>query len=296
MAGESARESARRQREKADRLARAAAMYEKGADGEEATAACLALLPKDQFTVFHDVRWPGRRYANIDHVVVGPGGVFVIDSKNWSGRIKVDNGVLRQNGRQRETTVAGAAEAALAVARLVTVVDVNHVMPVLCFVRDEKLAGWSRDVMVCSTGNIGELLTTRRVVLSAADRLEASMQLDAQFRAAGVTTGSVPQPAARSGAYAVAPPQRTPAVNHSRREPPRGSRAPRQSRKSKVPRFKLVFIATFAGLILLRPDLWQAGSRAAGEWLADRFTSGLEQPDPTPTPKPSAPPPAAPTR
>lgn len=62
----------------------------RGADGEEGTAARLAALPNDQFTVFHDVRWPRRRYANFDHVVVGPDGVFVIDSKNWSGRIKVD--------------------------------------------------------------------------------------------------------------------------------------------------------------------------------------------------------------
>lgn len=119
MAGESAHESARRQREKAERLLRSAELHEKGAEGERVTAAVLDRLPGEEWTVIHDVRWPGRRFANVDHVVIGPSGVFVVDSKNWSGRIEVRDQVLRQNGYKREPAVAGAAEAALAVARLV---------------------------------------------------------------------------------------------------------------------------------------------------------------------------------
>ena len=115
MAGESARESARRQRAKAQRLLRSAEMWERGADGEAATAQVLQTLPPG-WVVLHDLRWPGRRFANIDHVVIGPPGVFVIDSKNWSGRIDVRHDVLRQNGRQREKAVAGAADSALALA------------------------------------------------------------------------------------------------------------------------------------------------------------------------------------
>ena len=118
MAGESARESARRQREKAARLQRSAELWERGADGEQATAAALDALPKDTWTVFHDVHWPGRKYANVDHVAVGPSGIFVIDSKNWSGMITIRDNVLRQSGRAREDAVVGAAEAALAVARV----------------------------------------------------------------------------------------------------------------------------------------------------------------------------------
>ena len=74
--------------------------------------------PRTRWTVFHDVRWPGRKYANIDHVAVGPSGIFVIDSKNWSGMITIRDNVLRQSGRAREEAVVGAAEAALAVARV----------------------------------------------------------------------------------------------------------------------------------------------------------------------------------
>lgn len=63
MAQESAREMARRQRERAERLAQSAEAWERGADGEAATARALDALPPSEWTVFHDVRWPGRQRA-----------------------------------------------------------------------------------------------------------------------------------------------------------------------------------------------------------------------------------------
>jgi hypothetical protein len=165
MAGESARDVAQRQRAKAERLARSAALWERGAEGEEAVAAALAQLPSETWTVFHDVKWPGRRYANVDHIVVGPPGVFVIDAKNWSGQVAVKGDVLRQNGFSRERDVAGAAEAGLAVAGLVPLLKPNLVHPVLCFVSDEELSGWVRDVMVCTTSNVARMLAARPAVL-----------------------------------------------------------------------------------------------------------------------------------
>jgi Nuclease-related domain len=59
----------------------------KGGHGEQLTARRLARLP-DSWHVFHDLKVPvPDSMANLDHVVVGPTGVFVIDSKAWSGRI-----------------------------------------------------------------------------------------------------------------------------------------------------------------------------------------------------------------
>jgi hypothetical protein len=40
--------------------------------------------------VLHDLAVPGSP-ANIDHLVIGPSGVFVIDSKQWTGSI--DQGI-----------------------------------------------------------------------------------------------------------------------------------------------------------------------------------------------------------
>ena len=61
--------------------------WQSGAEGERQTAQSLAALRQHGWLVLHDLHWPGRPFANIDHIAVGPGGVVVIDSKNWSGRI-----------------------------------------------------------------------------------------------------------------------------------------------------------------------------------------------------------------
>lgn len=164
-AGESAYEVARRQREKAERLQRSAALWEQGAAGEVEVAKALEALPPG-WVVLHDLAWPGRPKANIDHVVIGPSGVFVVDAKNWSGTVEVRGHVLRQNGRQREQAVSSAAEAAIALQHVVP--DSHPCFAVLCFVGDKALSGWVRDVVVCSTDNLVAMLTSRPVVLDSA--------------------------------------------------------------------------------------------------------------------------------
>jgi hypothetical protein len=59
---------------------------------ERKTAKALRRLPKEEWRVWHDLlREDG---TNIDHVVVGVAGVFLLDSKTLTGRITVDNAGL----------------------------------------------------------------------------------------------------------------------------------------------------------------------------------------------------------
>jgi hypothetical protein len=70
--------------------------WERGAIGEELMAERLKDLP-GTFRVLHDRRIPGTR-ANIDHIVVGPTGVWVIDAKRYEGQrpsLHVEGGILR---------------------------------------------------------------------------------------------------------------------------------------------------------------------------------------------------------
>jgi hypothetical protein len=60
--------------------------WRRGADGERHTARLLDRLTRDGFVVFHDLAIPGSP-ANVDHLVIGPTGVFVIDSKQWTGSV-----------------------------------------------------------------------------------------------------------------------------------------------------------------------------------------------------------------
>src|SRR3954453_5632477 len=153
MAGESARAQAHTKRVKAEQLLRSAEAFERGAEGEESTARVLGALSAEGWRIFHDVRWPGRAQANIDHVVVGPSGVFVLDTKSWVGRVDIRPGQLRQDGKRRSRHVIASAAAAMAIGELLPGTDPKAIRPVICFVRDEPIFGWSGDVMVCLTEN-----------------------------------------------------------------------------------------------------------------------------------------------
>ncbi len=84
-------------RAKAADLEREAGAWEAGAEGERLVANELARL-LGPWRVLHDrLLRPGRSKVNLDHVAVGPGGVFLIDAKHWSGRVSVYDGTLWQH-------------------------------------------------------------------------------------------------------------------------------------------------------------------------------------------------------
>ncbi len=52
---------------------------------ERQVAGSLAPLTAAGYTFLHDRGWPGSRgRAQIDHVVIGPGGLFIVDTKAWA--------------------------------------------------------------------------------------------------------------------------------------------------------------------------------------------------------------------
>lgn len=183
MAGESAEETARRAREKAERLLRHAEAYEKGAAGERAVQEVLATL-SPEWTVFHDLHWPGRAKANVDHLVIGPSGAFIIDTKNWSGSITATKGVLRQNGYSRATAVDGVREAARAVAALAPSVSPKVFTPVLCFVGGNGVDADLGGVLLCRVESLLALLMGRPVALSEESLDFLRFELDMSTRAA----------------------------------------------------------------------------------------------------------------
>jgi hypothetical protein len=72
--------------------------WRRGAAGERRTARRLAALERYGWAVLHDLAVPGSR-ANIDHLVIGPAGVFVIDSKQYRGRLQLDPSGRLWHGR-----------------------------------------------------------------------------------------------------------------------------------------------------------------------------------------------------
>lgn len=107
----------------------------KGARGEEHVAALLATLPAG-YHVFHDFAAGGHR---VDHVVVGPTGIFSVETKCWRGTVTVEEDEILVNGhlpdrspRAQATREAAAVQAALDRAGWTT----DAVKPVVCFASD----------------------------------------------------------------------------------------------------------------------------------------------------------------
>jgi hypothetical protein len=126
--------------------------WQRGSVGETKLAQSLAKLGRDDVIVLHDRRVP-RSQANIDHLVVCPSGVFVVDAKLYTGQVHVkDVGSLFRRhlrlfvGPRDCTRLAEgmewqveATEAALGGAEI-------PVFPVLCFIDAEwPLLGGPRE-------------------------------------------------------------------------------------------------------------------------------------------------------
>jgi hypothetical protein len=109
-----------------------------GSDGEVRVGAMLEGIASERIRVLHDRRIPGSR-ANIDHLVVTSGGVWVIDAKKYAGRpeLRVEGGLLRPRterlvirGRDQTKLVDGMLRQIEVVQRYVDV----PVSGALCFV------------------------------------------------------------------------------------------------------------------------------------------------------------------
>ncbi len=115
-------------RQRAAELRAEAEHYEKGAAGEQATGDALALLPPE-FQVFHDLVVPGSVKANVDHLVIGPTGVWLIDSKASDYDIRHSDGTLWRGKYPMRREIARLEEMADQVSRHLDA----DVFPVLCF-------------------------------------------------------------------------------------------------------------------------------------------------------------------
>lgn len=116
-----------------------------GAAGEEKLAAVLEAVPG--LRMLHDRRVPGTR-GNIDHIVVAPAGVFVVDAKNHRGSLEVRDraGLFRTDlrlmvgGRDHSALADGMSWQVEAVSGALTRAQVDPmppVVPVLCFLNVE---------------------------------------------------------------------------------------------------------------------------------------------------------------
>jgi hypothetical protein len=142
------------------------------------TRSVLDSLSPD-WRVIHGRHWPGRSFDTVDHIVVGPTGIFIVDSVGWSGPVSFTPDLLEVNGRSRVAAVQSSHDIAREVALLLPSRLREHCFAVLCFARDEVISGWVKGVRICSTGSLDELIEGRDLVLTDAEVDEIARGLDA---------------------------------------------------------------------------------------------------------------------
>ena len=108
----------------------------------------------------------GTRGSDIDHLVIGPGGVFTVNAKRHTGNVWVGNRVLMVNGK-RTQHVRNAEHEGRRVARILTV----PVTPLVVIVGARRLRIKERpkEVVVLRSGDLARWLSRSTPVLSATD-------------------------------------------------------------------------------------------------------------------------------
>ncbi|RNM16294.1 nuclease-related domain-containing protein [Nocardioides pocheonensis] len=179
-------------------------------EGQQATAAGLDLLRVLGWLVLHEVDVPGAPAVGapdvaVDHLLVGPSGVYVVNTVTWPGPIKAEGDVLTVGKQDHSDILVETAAAADAVR---TLLGGTPVAPLLCFERLEAVAGVAGDVALCASENILDLLTSQPQILDPAAVARASGRISAACR-----PGVVPDEPVR--AKAPTPPARRPASGPS---------------------------------------------------------------------------------
>ena len=136
-----------------------------GKRGEFRVTQALSALP-DNYVLLNDLMLPNGR-GNVDHIVIGPNALFVIETKNYAANVKCYGDRWFVNGRQRPSLSRQVKGNAVTVQRSLQKIFTEHrarlpyVEPILTFVKHthrldlheptvhvlkaEELAGFIRD-------------------------------------------------------------------------------------------------------------------------------------------------------
>src|SRR5205823_5313188 len=124
----------------------------KGADGECQVSRTLHDLEAFGYRTIDHVDI-GR--GDVDHVVIGPTGVFAVETKNWSGRVTSANGILLRNGRPADAGGRQAVRGAIAI-------------------RERANARWVEAILVCPNAEVvAEPIDLGNVLVVGGARLNA---------------------------------------------------------------------------------------------------------------------------
>jgi hypothetical protein len=130
-----------------------------GARGEEAVGRVLKKLEVHGYRTLHDLE---TAHGNLDHVVVGPTGVFAIETKHWNGVFYPQRGQLMHNGVSAMRVVKQATRAAMEVARRLRGAGMNSYVAAFVVSTKAPVRGKTLSFQTASVLELDDLVETIR--------------------------------------------------------------------------------------------------------------------------------------
>lgn len=129
--------------------------WSQGAEGEEVVGEILEGLAGDGWNVIHDVSF-GR--GNIDHIVIGPGGIFTVETKSRGGKVFLDH---------LDPKMVGQAYAEKKTLEKITHMEVHSLLVFSRAYIVDRVPAYRRGVAILPARMLAGYLTRRKPVMSA---------------------------------------------------------------------------------------------------------------------------------
>ncbi|MBB2924408.1 hypothetical protein [Cellulomonas cellasea] len=155
------------------------------------------------WTSLHDLHWPGRPGVLLDEIVIGPGGVVVVDGSRWSADLTVTAGLPHQGGRVHDRELHALVDAVAAVTALVGPAHRSAVTAVVCPPGAAGPVRTSAGLLVVGRERLGAHLAGLPVRLSPYDVADLGRRLSRELGGRVgpdlLTTAALDQPDAAAG-------------------------------------------------------------------------------------------------
>lgn len=162
-------------------LGESSVSWYRGALGEIAVGRILATLPAE-WTVFHALPI-GSKGADIDHLVIGPGGIFTINTKNHSGKSVWVGGQTLMVSGQKQPHIRNADHEAKRVTTLLRerMPELPAARPVVAILEPDRLRIKTKpeQTKVLSAAQLHRWLLKRPVTLTPEQLAELAAIIDA---------------------------------------------------------------------------------------------------------------------
>jgi hypothetical protein len=151
-----------------------------GRKGESRVTETLKSLP-DDYVVLNDIVLPDSK-GNVDHVLIGPNGVFVIETKNYSGFVKCEEEQWFVNGHRIRSLSKQAKRNSMAVGGCIASMftgpqsKIPYIVPLLVFVSSHtRLKLFKPTVCVLKLNELVEFIRDRETTQVITDDEKRAM-------------------------------------------------------------------------------------------------------------------------